>query len=47
MKNISNNGEKRIHTTWNDYTVTQHKHFSCEILVFYSQNFVKKTVYDG
>jgi hypothetical protein len=23
-------------------TVTQHEHFSCEILVFYSQNFVKK-----
>jgi hypothetical protein len=42
MKNISNNGEKRIHTTWNDSTVTQYEHFSCEILVFYSQNFVKK-----
>jgi hypothetical protein len=39
MKNIS---EKRIHTTWNDCTVTQHEHLSCEILVFYSQNFVKK-----
>jgi hypothetical protein len=23
-------------------TVTQHEHFSCEILVFYSQNFVRK-----
>jgi hypothetical protein len=23
-------------------TVNQHEHFSCEILVFYSQNFVKK-----
>jgi hypothetical protein len=23
-------------------TVTQHEHFSCEILDFYSQNFVKK-----
>jgi hypothetical protein len=42
MKNISNNGEKRIHTTRNDCTVTQHEHFSCEIVVFYSQNFVKK-----
>jgi hypothetical protein len=42
MKNISNNGEKITHTTWNDCTVTQHEHFSCEILVFYSQNFVKK-----
>jgi hypothetical protein len=42
MKNVSNNGEKRMHTTWNDCTVTQHEHFSWEILVFYSQNFVKK-----
>jgi hypothetical protein len=42
MKNISNNGEKSIQTTWNYCTVTQHKHISCEILAFYSQNFVKK-----
>jgi hypothetical protein len=42
MKNISNNVEKRIHRTWNDSTVTQHKHIPCEILAFYSQNFVKK-----
>jgi hypothetical protein len=41
MKDIRNNGEKRIHTR-NDCTVTQHEHFSCEILVFYSQNFVRK-----
>jgi hypothetical protein len=41
MKNISNSGEK-THTTWNDSTVTQHEHFSCEILVCYSQNFVKE-----
>jgi hypothetical protein len=32
---------KRIHTALNDCTVTQHEHFSCEILVFYSQNIVK------
>jgi hypothetical protein len=42
MKNTSNNGEKIIHTTRYDCTVTQHEHFSYEILVFYSQNFVKK-----
>jgi hypothetical protein len=29
------------------YTATQHEHFSCEILDFYSQNFVKETVRDG
>jgi hypothetical protein len=34
--------KKRIHTTWNDCTVTQNELFSCEILVFYSQYFVKK-----
>jgi hypothetical protein len=34
--------KKRIHTTWNDCAVTQHEHFSCEILVFYSQNYCKK-----
>jgi hypothetical protein len=34
MKNISDNDEKRIRTTWNDCTLTQHEHFSCEILVF-------------
>jgi hypothetical protein len=41
MKNISNSGENRIYTTGNDCTVTQHEHFSYEILVFCSQNFVK------
>jgi hypothetical protein len=45
MKNIINNGEQRIHTTWSDCTVTQHERFSCEILVFTLKttlNFKKK-----
>jgi hypothetical protein len=42
MKNISNNGEKKNTYNMNYCTVTQHEHFCCEVLVFYSQNYSTK-----